>query len=122
MAGPVKVGAHILPVARGVLGVGLALAGASTKSGAAAGLSTTAKKVTFETEGSVWAERAPVLIRFKMVGQTLTLGLGQKTGGESIAADTWTAWLACTGLYEGKDDWYVTAGAEGALDYEVAYV
>lgn len=120
--GVVTSGPNVIPVARGVLGIGLKLAGTATLSGAAAGLSTTAKQVTFDTDGSIWADRQPVLIRFKMVGQTLTLAIGDKSASESIAADTWSSWLPCTALYDLKDAWWVTAGAEGALDYEIAYL
>lgn len=120
--GVVTNGPNVLPVARGVLGVGLNLAGTAKYSGEAASLSTTAKQVTFDTDSQYWTTRQPVLIRFKMRSQTLTLSLGHGSAGELIAADTWSSWLPCTALYDGTDDWYVTAGAEGVLDYEIAYL
>ena len=115
-------GPHVLQVAEGVLGVGLKLAGTAFTSGEASGLGTTAKLVTFDTDGQLWAERKPVQMRMRAVGQTLTIGLGEQASGQILAADTFTAWLPCTALFLGKDSWWVTGGAAAALEYEVQYV
>lgn len=120
--GVVTSGPNVLPVARGVLGVGLKVGGTAKKSGEASGVTTTAAELAFDLDDQIWSGRQAVLIRMRAVGQTLAIGLGDKAATETLAADTWSSWLPCTALFEDKDSWWVTGGATAALEYEVAYV
>lgn len=116
-------GPQQLQVGRGVLGMGLTLAGTHALSGASNGITTTFKAIgfqsaTFATDGK---GRVPRLIRFKGTAQILTVAFGDVAAISVTAADTWTAWYACTALFEGADAWWVKAAGTCALDYEIVY-
>ena len=117
----IKQGGRYVSVAEGVLGIGLKIGTTEKASGTAAGLSTSNQKLSFNPDSQLWIARRPRLIRFRAVGQTLTYRLGDQAAATILAADTWSSWLPCTALFNGVDHWWVTGGAESAMEYEIAW-